>query len=80
MIMTRLRIFMWISWALTCWMSNHRSDKQDILNVRKGNSNTEILHQGAAPKPALPAPEHTGLRHLAFRVTDVEEMLWNLTD
>ena len=29
-----------------------------------------------APKrPALPAPEHTGLRHLAFRVTDVEEML-----
>ena len=56
---------------------HHRPDKQDILfNVRKGNLTLEIFIKEEAPKrPALPAPEHTGLRHLAFRVTDVEEML-----
>ena len=56
---------------------HHRPDKKDILfNVRKGNLTLEIFIKEEAPKrPALPDPEHTGLRHLAFRVTDVEEML-----
>ena len=55
----------------------HRPDKQDILfNVRKGNLTLEIFIKEEAPKrPALPASEHTGLRHLAFRVTNVEEIL-----
>ena len=56
---------------------HHRPDKQDILfNVRKGNLTLEIFIKKEAPKrPALPHPEHTGLRHLAFRVTNVEEYL-----
>ena len=56
---------------------HHRPDKQDILfNVRKGNLTLEIFIKEEAPKrPVLPAPEHTGLRHLAFRVTNVEETL-----
>lgn len=56
---------------------HHRPDKQDILfNVRKGNLTLEIFIKKEAPKrPALPHPEHTGLRHLAFRVTNVEECL-----
>jgi len=56
---------------------HHRSDKEDILfNVRKGNLTLEIFIKEKAPKrPFLPHPEHTGLRHLAFRVTDVEATL-----
>ena len=56
---------------------HHRPDKQDILfNVRKGNLTLEIFIKPDAPKrPALPNPEHTGLRHLAFQVTDVEKIL-----
>ena len=59
---------------------HHRPDKQDILfNVRKGNRTLEIFIKKEAPKrPALPHPEHTGLRHLAFRVTNVEEYLAEL--
>ena len=46
------------------------------FNIRKGNLTLEIFIKEEAPKrPALPAPEHTGLRHLAFRVTNVEEIL-----
>lgn len=56
---------------------HHRPDKEDILfNVRKGNLTLEIFIKEKAPKrPFLPHPEHTGLRHLAFRVTDVEATL-----
>ena len=47
---------------------HHRPEKEDILfNVRKGNLILEIFIKKAAPKrPALPRPEHTGMRHLAF--------------
>ena len=39
-----------------------------LLNVRKGNLTLEIFIKPDAPKrPALPNPEHTGLRHLAFK-------------
>ena len=54
-----------------------RPDKGDILfNVKQGNLVLEIFIKSAAPKrPAMPNPEHTGLRHLAFRVADVEACL-----
>ncbi|MBP2622869.1 SMU1112c/YaeR family gloxylase I-like metalloprotein [Streptococcus oricebi] len=54
-----------------------RPDKGDILfNVRKGQLTLEIFIKPEAPlRPALPKPEHTGLRHLAFKVADVEACL-----
>lgn len=56
---------------------HHRPEKNDILfNVRKGNIILEIFIKPDAPlRPAMPSPEHTGLRHLAFRVENVEETL-----
>lgn len=56
---------------------HRRPEKEDILfNVRQGNLVLEIFIKPGAPKrPALPAPEHTGLRHLAFKVEDVEATL-----
>ena len=56
---------------------HHRPEKQDILfNARQGQLVLEIFIKPDAPKrPALPQPEHTGLRHLAFRVEDVESCL-----
>ncbi|MGT2715457.1 SMU1112c/YaeR family gloxylase I-like metalloprotein [Streptococcus respiraculi] len=54
-----------------------RPEKRDILfNVRKGNLVLEIFIKPDAPRrPAMPQPEHTGLRHLAFKVADVESCL-----
>ncbi|NQN49011.1 VOC family protein [Streptococcus suis] len=54
-----------------------RPEKNDILfNVRKGNMVLEIFIKPDAPlRPAMPNPEHTGLRHLAFKVADVEACL-----
>lgn len=54
-----------------------RSEKKDILfNVKKGNLVLEIFIKPDAPlRPTLPNPEHTGLRHLAFKVNDVEACL-----
>ncbi|HEM3612366.1 TPA: VOC family protein [Streptococcus suis] len=54
-----------------------RPEKNDILfNVKKGNLNLEIFIKPDAPmRPAMPNPEHTGLRHLAFQVADVEACL-----
>ena len=56
---------------------HHRPEKQDILfNIRKGNLILEIFIKPDAPKrPFLPHPEHTGLRHLAFRVEDIQACL-----
>ncbi|HEP1833031.1 TPA: VOC family protein [Streptococcus suis] len=50
-----------------------RPEKNDILfNVKKGNLILEIFIKPDAPmRPAMPNPEHTGLRHLAFQVADV---------
>ncbi|WP_438478691.1 SMU1112c/YaeR family gloxylase I-like metalloprotein [Streptococcus pluranimalium] len=50
-----------------------RPEKNDILfNVRKGNLVLEIFIKPDAPaRPTLPQPEHQGLRHLAFKVSDV---------
>ncbi|TCD46129.1 VOC family protein [Streptococcus sp. X16XC17] len=54
-----------------------RPDKDDILfNVKKGNFVLEIFIKSQAPlRPIMPNPEHTGLRHLAFAVDDVEACL-----
>ncbi|HEM4695400.1 VOC family protein [Streptococcus suis] len=54
-----------------------RPEKNDVLfNVKKGNLILEIFIKPDAPmRPAMPNPEHTGLRHLAFQVADVEACL-----
>lgn len=54
-----------------------RPEKNDILfNVKKGNMVLEVFIKPDAPiRPAMPNPEHTGLRHLAFKVADVEACL-----
>ena len=54
-----------------------RIEKNDIiLNVQQENLVLEIFIKEDAPaRPKMPNPEYTGLRHLAFRVNDVEEIL-----
>lgn len=55
----------------------HRVDKNDIIiNVEKENVVLEIFIKEDAPlRPPIPNPENTGLRHLAFKVKDVEKTL-----
>lgn len=54
-----------------------RPEKNDILlNVKKGDIVLEIFIKEDAPiRPPMPSPEYTGLRHLAFKVDSVEEVL-----
>ena len=56
---------------------HHRVDKNDIIiNVKKENVVLEIFIKEDAPlRPPIPNPEYTGLRHLAFKVKDVEKTL-----
>ena len=55
----------------------YRPEKNDIiLNVRQGNLVLEIFIKQDAPlRPKMPNPEHSGLRHLAFKVDDVKAVL-----
>lgn len=55
----------------------NRPEKNDILlNVKKGNIVLEIFIKKDAPlRPPMPSPEYTGLRHLAFKVDSVEDVL-----
>ena len=55
----------------------NRPEKNDIiLNVRQGNLVLEIFIKEDAPlRPKIPNPEHSGLRHLAFKVDNVEAVL-----
>lgn len=55
----------------------HRVDKNDIIiNVKKENVVLEIFIKEDAPlRSPIPNPENTGLRHLAFKVKDVEKTL-----
>ena len=56
---------------------HHRVDKNDIIiNVEKENVVLEIFIKEDAPlRPPIPNPENTGLRHLEFKVKDVEKTL-----
>lgn len=55
----------------------NRPEKKDILlNVKKGDIVLEIFIKEDAPlRPPMPSPEYTGLRHLAFKVDSVEDVL-----
>ena len=56
---------------------HNRPEKNDIIiNVGQGNIVLEIFIKEDAPlRPKMPRPEHSGLRHLAFKVDDVEAVL-----
>ena len=56
---------------------HNRPEKKDIIiNVKQGNLVLEIfIKQNAPLRPKMPNPEYSGLRHLAFRVEDVEAVL-----
>ena len=56
---------------------HNRPEKNDIIiNVKQGNLVLEIFIKEDAPlRPRIPNPEHSGLRHLAFKVDDVEAVL-----
>mgnify|MGYP000700253469 CR=1 FL=1 len=53
---------------------HNRPEKNDIIiNVKQGDLVLEIFIKEDAPlRPKMPSPEHSGLRHLAFKVDDVE--------
>ena len=55
---------------------HNRPEKNVIINVKQGNLVLEIFIKEAAPlRPKIPSPEYSGLRHLAFKVDDVEAVL-----
>ena len=56
---------------------HNRPEKNDIIiKVKQGNLVLEIFIKEDAPlRPKMPSPEHSGLRHLAFKVDDVEAVL-----
>ena len=56
---------------------HNRPEKNDIIiNVKQGNLILEIFIKEDAPlRPKMPNPEYSGLRHLAFKVDDVEAVL-----
>ena len=56
---------------------HNRPEKNDIIiNVKQGNLVLEIFIKEDAPlRPKIPSPEYSGLRHLAFKVDDVEAVL-----
>ena len=56
---------------------HNRPEKNDIIiNVKQGNLVLEIFIKENAPlRPKMRNPEYSGLRHLAFKVEDVEAVL-----
>ena len=56
---------------------HNRPEKKDIIiNVGQGNIVLEIFIKEDAPlRPKMPSPEYSGVRHLAFKVDDVEAVL-----
>ena len=56
---------------------HNRPEKNDIIiNVKQENLVLEIFIKEDAPlRPKMPNPEYSGLRHLAFKVEDVEAVL-----
>lgn len=57
---------------------NYRTDRGDYkLDLRMGDCELELF--GIPDAPVRPSyPEACGLRHLAFRVDDIEETIWEL--
>ena len=57
-----------------------RPERGDILiNLRQGQLTLELFIKPTAPeRPKIPLPKHAGLRHLAFKVEDVEAYLARL--
>ena len=50
-----------------------------MINLRQGQLTLELFIKSTAPeRPKFPLPEHAGLRHLAFKVDDVETYLAKL--
>ena len=55
---------------------NRKNKNNIIINVQQGNLVLEIfIKEDTPPRPKIPNPEHSGLRHLAFKVNDVEAVL-----
>ena len=56
---------------------HNRPEKNDIIiNVKQGNLILEIFIKEDAPlRPKMPNPEYSRLRHLAFKVDDIEAVL-----
>ena len=56
---------------------HNRPEKNDIIiNVQNGDLVLEIFIKEDAPlRPKMPNPEYSGLRHLAFKVDDIEAVL-----
>ena len=56
---------------------HNRPEKNDIIiNLGQGNLVLEIFIKEDAPlRPKIPSPEYSGLRHLTFKVDDVEAVL-----
>mgnify|MGYP000906415714 FL=1 len=61
---------------------HNRPEKNDIIiNVQNGDLVLEIFIKEDAPlRPKMPNPEYSGLRHLAFKVDDVEAVLKKLDE
>ena len=56
---------------------HNRPEKNDIIiNVQNGDLVLELfIKETASLRPKIQIPEYTGLRHLTFRVDNVDEML-----
>lgn len=59
---------------------NYRKDRDSYkLDLKIGDSEIELFSMPNAPKrPSYPEPEHCGLRHLAFRVDNIEKVISEL--
>jgi len=59
---------------------NYRKDRNDYkLDLKFGNSEIEIFGVESAPK-RVTNPEACGLRHLAFKVSDIEKTVSELNN
>lgn len=58
---------------------NHRKERNDVkLDLKLGESELEIFAMPNSPK-RVSQPEACGLRHLAFKVEEIEETIAELT-
>ena len=63
----------------TSWALRLSVNMTVLINLRQGQLTIELFIKPTAPeRPKIPLPEHAGLRHLAFKVEDVEAYLARL--